>query len=608
MNIKLKFETKLLIGLTLIIGLLILIVSIGFYRYFASIISEKDRSTAHQLAEQFTTQVETLFRQVDSSAIVLVNNGSLRDSVISLYNNSPVSDEQMLQYEDQINKNLLPISYAFPFDFKTTLFNNDKKFYFASGVVVTEQDTINARLNNGDWYHTLIEPGEQRSISSPHPDEWSTNPRPVISIYRKMVTQYFDDYATLEIQIPYKKLAQMLNVNLAQPSDFLIVLDQRGNLVFPISEGSTFSEKTFPKIKANVQLLSQLKDSGSVKLANHPYIYELKKSDFSGWSTIYFSSQEATNRSLGFYRNMTILVGFGVWLVLLSAVFILLNRLTKSLKGLVQNVRSVRLNNMSLGEFQGNDDEFHMLNEEFNKMFAKLKESIGEVYESKIRESDAQRMALQAQINPHFLYNTLNAISAAGEQYGSHVVTKMCSQLADMMRYSTSSKEPYLSLKEEIAHVTNYLELVSIPYEGLLTYEIDIPHELESVILPRLSLQPIVENSVNHGFEFAPPPWKIKIYAQRVHNDWCIMLEDNGPGFEESTLHTLVQNLKIYQTNLGSGKSVEPLSLGGMGLLNVYMRLFIQYKDSAVFQIENLEAGGCRVTIGGIVAGEGDLL
>jgi two-component system sensor histidine kinase YesM len=602
-----RFETRLLIGLTVIIGALISLIAIGFYSYSSSTLADKDKRNAQQLAIQFSSQLETLLRQVDSAAIVLTTNGSLRKSVISLYNNSPVSNEKMLEYENEISKNLLPISYAFPFDFKTILFNNEKNFYFASGVVVTEQDAINARLRDLNWYHSLIPPGKNMSISAPHPDEWSSNPRPVISVYRRFMTEFFDDYATLEIQIPYKTLENILHVGLAQPSDFLVVKDSSGNFIYPVDPGNNAGlADMYRTVGMNEERIAGLTgETGEIRLEGKPYLYASKQSDFSGWSVIYFSSQMETFRSLDFYRNMIVLGGFAVWLVVISAIFLLIRRLTRSLKQLILNVRSVRLSNMSMGDYQGDYDEFRMLNEEFNKMFSKLKESIGEVYESKIREENAHKMALQAQINPHFLYNTLNAISAAGEQYGSVMVTKMCNRLAGMMRYITSSGESNVSLREEIAHVENYLELIAVPYEGHLKYEIDIPEEMGQIPVPKLIVQPLVENSVDHGLENVAPPWKIRISGERIGDRWRIAIEDNGSGFDLAVLQDVMRSLEEYRERLVAGQYPNHLAIGGMGLLNVYMRLVILYKDKAFFHIENLETGGCRVTIGGAVGTEG---
>jgi|HigsolmetaGSP12D_1036236.scaffolds.fasta_scaffold00182_14 two-component system sensor histidine kinase YesM len=602
-----RFQTRLLIGLTVIIGALISMIAVGFYSYSSTMLTDKDERNAEQMAAQFSNQLETLLRQVDSAAIVLTTNGSLRKSVISLYNNSPVSSEKMLEYENEISKNLLPISYAFPFDFKTVLFNNDKNFYFASGVVVTEQDAINARLRDLDWYHHLIPAGQNMSISAPHPDEWSSNnPKPVISVYRRLMTEFFDDYATLEIQIPYKTLEKILNVGLAQPSDFLIVKDKNGNLIYPISlDDPAGSADVYRDIEGNQEQITHLPNpTGNIRLAGKPYLYASKQSAFSGWSVIYFSSQKEMFRSLNFYRNLIILGGFAVWLVVVSAVFLLIRRLTRSLKQLILNVRSVRLSNMSMGDYQGDHDEFRMLNEEFNKMFAKLKESIGEVYESRIREERARKMALQAQINPHFLYNTLNSISAAGEQYGSGMVTKMCNRLAGMMRYITSSGDSNVMLRDEISHVANYLELIAVPYEGQLIYNIDIPETMERISVPKLMIQPLVENSVNHGLENAAPPWHLSIKGETDGERWRIAIEDSGPGFDPGVLRNILRNLQECKERMVAGRYPDDLSVGGMGLMNVYMRLTILYKDKAFFHIENLETGGCRVTIGGTVETE----
>lgn len=180
--------------------------------------------------------------------------------------------------------------------------------------------------------------------------------------------------------------------------------------------------------------------------------------------------------------------------------------MTKPLKQLITTVEGVNLENLQLHVPHSENDEFKILNESFYTMFSNLKDSINKVYESKLKETHAHFLALQAQMNPHFLYNTLNAISAAGEQYGSKATTLMCNQLADMLRYTTSPANSVVPLKDEIGHAINYLELMKVPYEGSLTYDIKISEELYNLHLPKLTIQPLVENCINHGFENILPP------------------------------------------------------------------------------------------------------
>lgn len=139
-------------------------------------------------------------------------------------------------------------------------------------------------------------------------------------------------------------------------------------------------------------------------------------------------------------------------------------------------------------------NEFEILNTSLNQMVVKLKASIQEIYELEIRESNANLAALQAQVDPHFLYNALNSISAASEVYGSDVTTVMCQDLSSMMRYVTSKKTE-VPLIEELTHTKNYLEFMKISNDTNFDYIIDAPRELYDLLIPRLSIQPFAENS-----------------------------------------------------------------------------------------------------------------
>ena len=167
-----------------------------------------------------------------------------------------------------------------------------------------------------------------------------------------------------------------------------------------------------------------------------------------------------------------------------------------------------------------------------------------------------------------------------------------------MLRYTTTPSNKFVSLKEEINHAVNYLELVKVPYEGSLNYEVYIPDRLYMVDIPKLTLQPLVENSINHGLEKVLPPWNITICGKITDSFWEISIEDNGTGFDEAILDKIQKQSLDYKSNLTDGNFKANLAIGGMGILNIYARMAIQFGGKTIFRIENLSPKGCKVTFG----------
>ena len=346
------------------------------------------------------------------------------------------------------------------------------------------------------------------------------------------------------------------------------------------------------------QTKSGTEGTGRIKGNRGYLLYSFQESEYTGWIVALSGKETVLAGQVRFYRNITIVFGVSILLIMLLAFFLLTRSMTKPLKQLITTVERVNLENLNLPVPEGEIDEFKMLDESFQTMFSNLKDSINKLYESKIKEADAHFLALQAQMNPHFLYNSLNAISAAGEQYGSETTTAMCNQLADMLRYTTTPSNKFVSLKEEINHAVNYLELMKVPYEGSLNYEVYIPDRLYMVDIPKLTLQPLVENSINHGLEKVLPPWNITICGKITDSFWEISIEDNGTGFDEAILDKIQKQSLDYKSNLTDGNFKANLAIGGMGILNIYARMAIQFGGKTIFRIENLSPKGCKVTFG----------
>ena len=218
------------------------------------------------------------------------------------------------------------------------------------------------------------------------------------------------------------------------------------------------------------------------------------------------------------------------------------------------------------------DTEVRLLEDSFDEMLQALQTSTQT--EIQLRESTlrARLNALQAQINPHFIYNTLNIISAKSMETGNEVVIDICDHFAQMLRYSTDLHSKTATLLEEIENAKNYLLLAKFRYEDKLTYTINVPSLFMQKELPKLSLQPIIENAISHGYQGSRGNFSILISGEideagRLH----LMIRDNGCGFDEFVLLRLQREFDCIEK--GEMSTVENTG-GHIGLVNTYRRLY----------------------------------
>lgn len=203
-------------------------------------------------------------------------------------------------------------------------------------------------------------------------------------------------------------------------------------------------------------------------------------------------------------------------------------------------------------------------------------------------------LALQSQMNPHFLFNSLAAIQSMADANMDKEIIVMCQSMSNILRYISSDSDTTVSLADEITCTKDFLCCMMIRYNNDLYYSVDIPEDMYSLKVPKLCIQPLVENSIK-CCTTKLPPYHIDIKGSLRGGRYFITVTDNGPGFSKESLKNI--NSKINE--IDSTGLLPSLEIKGMGLLNIYLRLKILYGSSMTFKIKNNDGGGASITIGG---------
>lgn len=285
------------------------------------------------------------------------------------------------------------------------------------------------------------------------------------------------------------------------------------------------------------------------------------------------------------------LLTFGKWFVLIIGLCLItammfsllfMNRITGTIGIIVRFMRKVEDGDFSVRVEEKGDDELLLLQQGFNNQMNKINELFEEVKHEQRNKSSAELRVLQAQIKPHFLFNTLESINVLAVQNEGKKVSKMVLLLARILRISIQGSEE-IRLKLEVEHLRSYLEIQKFRFEDLFEYEIDIPEEMMNGILLKLTLQPLVENSIQHGFEGISYIGKIKVSGRMSNDHMVLTVEDNGIGL------TTEQLLRIQQTEADYSKHIieqqnDNQEQRGLGLRSVVHRLRYQYgSNGALF-------------------------
>ena len=237
--------------------------------------------------------------------------------------------------------------------------------------------------------------------------------------------------------------------------------------------------------------------------------------------------------------------------------------------------------------------ELKALHQAFDQMQSTLSEHTHKLLMLQNQEMQSRMLALQSQMNPHFLFNSLAAIQAMAEEDMSAEISLMCQSMANILRYISSDSSQEVPLEQELRHTRDYLTCMAIRYPDDLSYEIQVPDAMLQIPVPKLCTQLLVENAIKYT-TIKRPPYRIQIRGFLHEDHYELHILDNGPGFTPEVLTDLEERIRqIKDTSM-----LPSLKINGMGILNVFIRYWLLHENQVLFRLENRSEGGARVVIG----------
>lgn len=285
-------------------------------------------------------------------------------------------------------------------------------------------------------------------------------------------------------------------------------------------------------------------------------------------------------------------------LIVLSTVLasIVSRTIASPLKLLIREMKKVELGNFSGSVNVDSFDEINSLVSSFNRMVHRMDELIERIKVSSVSEKNAQLQALQSQVNPHFLYNTLDMIYWMLDEKGNEKLSRVILALSQMFRYSSNWEEAsQTTLGQELEQIRHYLTIIESRLEGRVQTKIEVDEEWLEVVLPKVTIQPIIENAVKYGLEpMLGSPSKLLVSATQHHRELQIRITDNGMGMDEEILSQVRASLQMDPNSV-----LEPINRPrrGIGLHNVHARINMMFGGAYGVCIESKEGEGTTVIV-----------
>ncbi|ONI48299.1 hypothetical protein AN643_02195 [Candidatus Epulonipiscioides saccharophilum] len=306
----------------------------------------------------------------------------------------------------------------------------------------------------------------------------------------------------------------------------------------------------------------------------------------NGWKLIFSTPKIEYLGDILFFQYQMIASIFIITIAGLLIIVYVSKQLTHPLKDLAKQMSKFGQGDLDSRLEIKTQDEIATLNHTFNQMVVDMKKLIESEYEQKVLKQNAEIKSLQMQINPHFLYNTLDTINWLARMHGMDDVGDITASLGRLMRYSLSKKK-YIQIKEEIEHLKDYVEIQEVRYGDRVSVIFEVDEELEIYYIPKLLIQPIVENAIVHGIEGKLVESTVSVRVEKLENDIAIIIEDDGVGIEPE----IVNNILLKNEGL------EKEGRTSLGIRNVNQRIQMVYGKEYGMQIDSILGIGTKITL-----------
>ncbi|MNZ63578.1 Sensor histidine kinase YehU [compost metagenome] len=581
---RLGIQARIFAAQALVISLVISALSFLYYERTSSIIVERSQEQTRQIVLRIDTMLEQKIKEMDRIATQIAYSRDIREqfNFLNQVDNEPHMHAHVRKsLEDRLAEINAPAFSAK----QINLFNMHGTVISYLNFSDFKEFTKNSS-HSYQWVNRALSRSGGKLLVPPRMDEWSTNPEYVFSIARRVMTSNTGAPVIIEVQKSYSELVQAMTAIYPSALGQVHIIDRDRKWFYPLDDdtGSFIMDSIAEPVAYNTFISER---SG-------PYVISQLTSEYTGLTIIVQQPIDEMLSGVTKLRVTTIIVAGSAALLALLVSYLLAANIIFPLKQLQRLILRLDMNSdrpVQMANLKPSTPvEIMKLHQAFGKMQDRLDHHLNEIIDSQRRESYAELQALQAQMNPHFLYNTLYSLGAYAEEEGNDQFARMCYNMTSMMRYISLPVEKPVSLQDEIAHTKAYLTLMKLRFEDRLQYSLAIDESLTDIQVPKLILQPFVENAFQHGFLNSNPPYNIEIEIQRIDAPmcWSMTIKDNGSGFQPEQLERINNWLNGMEKNQSQQlRELSQQGIGGMGVLNTFMRCRDFWKERVRFAIES---------------------
>lgn len=592
-----KFQKKIMFNYTAFSVLLALVFGIFYYTVNMRQYKEKEYGNISTVSDVKLQQFEDMLESMETVSTYLLSDQEILEALSTLSSSSLSETDEAIFFNgaSATIRSQLNTDYLMSHFYRVLVFNRQ-------GIVIANNNYSNTQLNPDvsvvtvPWIGQVTGTKGEDVIIGMHTDDWGRRQTPqVLSVVMEIQG---GNRGYIEVQQEQTAIDEMMAGGAENLELDYFVFTESGELLYQSSREANASYYGRMLTHAGKKV-REIRDD-----ADRPALLLEQQSKKQGLTFVAVNHVDLNKMAIQEVLPLTLIVLLCFLLFSFGYIYLTAGRLVKPIRLLQTFMENIQLNNMQaeIPEKISND-EIEALYISFQDVLRRLDESIVKERRLSVLQLQSQFDLLQAQVNPHFIYNVLNVISNRGIENDDEVICDMCSDLAGMLRYSTNTKEKYATVEEEKQYLEQYLGLLKYRYDYKLTYEIEIEETLYDKILPKIVIQQLVENSITHGYEASADVIRITIEGYEDEKGWYIRVRDNGCGVSEATLSGIDRSMEEIRHKLNENREHVELEIGGMGLVNTFARLYLLYADALMLNIRSKEGNGTEVVLSVLNAG-----
>lgn len=562
------------------------------YQYTKQYVKKRNVVENTNLISQGKRNIMFYFDMINKASLSIYNSTI---SGIDLYKTIE-RDSKVYTMDEQISMNLMSIYKLSKEIYQVNLYiNRSNRSYLMLNNILLKGGSVYIKID------PLIPGSYYGFIESSHPVHHygvyrleNEEQGPLISFHRPIY------------QIPSTKLLGILSIDIkiealrniskqlyTKGEEDIYIINNRDGAVIYASQESEIGTKIDTKWLN--YLNKQQNATGSFEWKSSEFkginIYERMQTNYMDWTLVKRVPYTYLYKSATELTQINIIVGLIFLIIVVGTTIYISIDFTAPIKQLIGYIEKIKMGDLQVDIKVERQDEFGILERHFREMMKTINSLILYKYQLELANKTNQLKVLQAQINPHFIYNALQSIGTLALKQNVPQVYSLLYSLGRMMRYNINTNEYIVTLSKEIEHVKTYLDLQKQRFEERLRVDFDLDERTYPVKVPKMILQPLVENYFKHGFSLEGEEGQLLIESKiEENNELKICIQDNGTGIEKEKLKSIQQQLE-RETGLWEEGEEH------VGLLNVLTRLKLYVNEQVRMELTPVEPKGLAVTL-----------